>query len=351
MKEFDFLIIGQGIAGTVMAYRLMKAGKSVLILDEAEPYQSSSVAAGMYNAISGKRMTLSWKWEETFLEAKALYSEIGELLGKNYLFEKETFQSFGNIKEQNDFSLKAEDELFQKHIRPTEQKFPAIRNEFGSFIINSTGWLQTHEFLKDFKEYAIQQQQLKTEQIDWSSFQHSEEGIKLNGYFAKQVISCEGWKLTQNPLFNFVPLIPTKGDVFLLKCDELPDTFIWKKGVYLVPLGNGIFKAGSTYRWNVEELGPDKDGYEELYSKVEAQLQVPFEVLEHLSGFRPASKNRYPIIGAHPIFKNLFAFNGLGTRGIMLAPYVSKQLVDHILVGTEIEPAIQINRYYPKSSQ
>lgn len=351
MKEFDFLIIGQGIAGTVMAYRLMKAGKSVLILDEAETYQSSAVAAGMYNAISGKRMTLSWKWEETFSEAKALYAEMGTLLNKNYLFEKETYQSFGNIKEQNDFSLKAEDALFQKHLRTAEQNFPAIRNEFGSFIIQSTGWLQTNEFLKDFRDHAIQHEQLKTEQVDWTSIRHQETGIELNGYFAKQVISCEGWKLTQNPLFNFVPLIPTKGDVFLLKCDELPDTFIWKKGVYLVPLGNGIFKAGSTYRWNVEELGPDKDGYAELYSKVEAQLQVPFEVLEHLSGFRPASKNRLPLVGPHPVFNRLFALNGLGTRGILLAPYVSKQLEDHILQGAPIEPSIQINRYYPKSSQ
>lgn len=348
MKDYDFLIVGQGIAGTLLAYRLMKAGKKVLVLDESTPFQSSSVAAGMYNAVSGKRMTLSWKWKETYPEAKELYTQMGNFLGKNYLFEKETFQSFGSIKEQNDFSLKAEDDNFQFHIGPATKSFPEINSEFGAFMIHSTGWLQTNEFLNDFKIFAQKEGMMQVEAVDWGSFQNHESGISLNEYQAGKVISCEGWKITLNPFFNFVPIIPTKGDVFLLKCDALPDTYIWKKGVYLVPLGNGLFKAGSTYRWNEAHVEPDKEGYRELHSKIKNQLKVPFEVLEHLTGFRPASKNRMPIVGEHPIHKNLIALNGLGTRGIMLAPFVTKQLTDFLLAGNPLDPEIKINRYYPK---
>jgi glycine/D-amino acid oxidase-like deaminating enzyme len=140
-------------------------------------------------------------------------------------------------------------------------------------------------------------------------------------------------------------MVTAKGDVFKLKCEHIPQNRIWKKGLYLVPQGDSIFKAGSTYRWGKTNPEPDEDGKIELKEKLDALLNCEYEILEHLSGIRPASKDRYPFLGEHPFTKNMFVFNGLGTKGIMLAPYMTEQLIALMENQIEIEKIISVKRF------
>lgn len=345
MKQFDYLIIGQGIAGSVLAFQLQQKGKSVFIINQQQKYHSSTVAAGMYNPVSGKRMVLAWKWKDMLEKAKNWYGKLEIELKSKYLTEMPTYQCYASVKEQNDFSIKAEDSLFMEHLNANPEKVSGFKDELGAFEIVSTGWLQTQELLPQLRNKWKEEALYLEENFDYTQLVINESSFTYKEISASKIVFCEGYEISQNPYFSYIPMVLAKGDVFKLKCERIPQNRIWKKGLYLVPQGNSIFKAGSTYRWGKTSAEPDEEGKIELKEKLDALLNCEYEILEHLSGIRPASKDRYPVLGEHPNHKNMFVFNGLGTKGIMWAPYMAEKLLDLMEHEIEIENIISVKRF------
>ena len=90
---------------------------------------------------------------------------------------------------------------------------------------------------------------------------------------------------------------------------------------------------------------PTKKGKEELMSKLKTFLSCEFEVVQHLAGIRPTVKDRRPLVGRHPEHKNLYVLNGLGTRGVMIAPYVAEKLYQFIENNEPLDSEIDVNRF------
>jgi glycine/D-amino acid oxidase-like deaminating enzyme len=105
------------------------------------------------------------------------------------------------------------------------------------------------------------------------------------------------------------------------------------------------FLVGSTYSHDPEP-GNTETGVAELTKKARGLLKPNFSILAKNWGHRPTSPDRRPILGSHPEYKNLQVFNGLGTKGVSLAPFFAVQLADHILGMRELEPAVNIERFY-----
>ncbi|HNC64044.1 MAG TPA: FAD-dependent oxidoreductase, partial [Chitinophagales bacterium] len=70
-----------------------------------------------------------------------------------------------------------------------------------------------------------------------------------------------------------------------------------------------------------------------------------YEVIDEKAGIRPTIKDRRPVLGAHPEHKNMYVYNGMGTKGISLAPYFSNELILHITENKEIDKEIGIQRF------
>jgi len=345
MKQFDCIVVGQGIAGSVLAYQLMNLQKKVLVINNPMPNQSSVVAAGMFNPVSGKRMVLAWNWEKFLHELTETYQSLEQLFGESLLNFCPTIQYFGNVKEQNDFSIKAEDATFMGHLNAEPERHEGFKDELGAFEILTTGWLQSEKLIQKLRNKWQAEGVYLEEAFDYNALETLEEGFQYKNFTASKIIFCEGMGIAENPYFNYLPMVPAKGDVFVIKCKDIPQTRIWKKGIYLVPIGKGQFKAGSTYRWGNLSPAPDEAGRKELLEKLHLLLDVPFEIIAHVSGIRPASKDRMPIVGAHPQVPNMYLLNGLGTKGIMWVPYVSKQLIGKMYAKAFIEKEIDIERF------
>jgi glycine/D-amino acid oxidase-like deaminating enzyme len=73
---------------------------------------------------------------------------------------------------------------------------------------------------------------------------------------------------------------------------------------------------------------------------------VPYTVLGQQAGIRPSGKDRRPIMGLHPRHPALGLFNGLGTKGCSLAPYMAHLLTMHLLQGAPLPPETDIKRYF-----
>jgi glycine/D-amino acid oxidase-like deaminating enzyme len=60
---------------------------------------------------------------------------------------------------------------------------------------------------------------------------------------------------------------------------------------------------------------------------------------------RPATLERRPFVGFHPLHPNIGILNGMGTKGASLAPFFAHQLVQHLVDGFPLMNEININRF------
>lgn len=343
--QTDYLIIGQGLAGTLLAYELIKRNKSFIIIDAFKENTATKVAAGMYNPISGKRMVKSWNADELLNNAMHTYSEIENLTNCKLLFEQNIYQLFGSVKEQNDLSSRMDNADFAQHVNLFPSNENNLKSTFGAFEIKGTGWVYTRLLIEKMNDYFTINNQLINEEFDYQHLHFTNQKWCYKEIIANQIVFCEGYKNINNPYFGYLPFVLCKGEVLTIKCDGITKDKIVKKGIYMVNLGQNIYKVGATYEWNDLTENISEKGKSFLIEKLNDLLQVPFEIISHEANIRPTTKDRKPIIGAHPNFYNMFIINGLGTKGVMHAPYLAKQFLNFIETNTPIDKEIHIERF------
>jgi len=169
--------------------------------------------------------------------------------------------------------------------------------------------------------------------------------VIYKNYKATHIVFAEGFGLKQNPFFNYLPLDGTKGELLTIHAPELKIDFVLKSSVFLIPLGNDLYRLGATYNWKDKTTQITTSGKEELLQKLKRFLKCEFTIVNHFSGMRPTVNDRRPLIGQHPKHENIYILNGLGTRGVMIGPYVAKKLYDTIENCGNLDKEIDIRRY------
>ncbi len=344
-KKYDYLIIGGGLAGFQFAHQLKKNNKSFLVFDPKNKNTSTTIAAGMFTPISGKRMTINWKADELIEELKNTFLEIEQELKCRLIHFENTHQAFGNNKEANDLWSKMENESFGKYIVETSTCEPYLNAPDGCFEVNQTGWVETGLYIESYAKLLGDENCLIHEILDYNKLVQTENGWQYGSYIFDKVICCEGYHAIQNPYFNWLPFKLAKGQVLLISCPEINTEKIIKKGVYMVHQGEQMYKVGATYEWDDLDEIPNEKGRAFLESKLKNMLNMPFEIMDQYAGVRPATRDRKAFLGVHPQIPNLFIFNGLGTKGVFQAPYLAKHLYQHIEAKQPLEAEVDINRF------
>jgi glycine/D-amino acid oxidase-like deaminating enzyme len=132
----------------------------------------------------------------------------------------------------------------------------------------------------------------------------------------------------------------------LLEIPDLPKDRIYKKGMMLVALATpGLWWIGSNYAWEFDNPDPTNEFREKTSRQLNEWLKMPFKIIDHLSGIRPATLERRPFVGTHPLYPNIGILNGMGTKGCSLAPFFAEQLVNHLLHNKPIIPEADIKRF------
>lgn len=346
IMQINYLIIGQGLAGTLLAKELLATNESFLIIDAFKESTSTKVAAGMYNPISGKRMVKSWNADELLRDTFEAYNSLEKLLDCKLLFQQNIYQLFGSVKEQNDLSSRMDNEDFSKHVNLFPAKEPNLNDAFGAFEIKETGWVYTRLLIEKMRAFLIEKSNLIDEKFDYNLLENIAGNWHFKNIVAKHVIFCEGYENIHNPFFNYLPFVLCKGEVFTIKCNDIAKDKIIKKGIYMVHLHDNIYKVGATYEWNDLTEKTSEQGKAFLIEKLNDILNCEYEIINHEANIRPTTKDRKAIIGEHHEHKNMFILNGLGTKGVMHAPYLAKQLLANIILGNEIEKEINIKRFH-----
>ncbi|WP_022824446.1 NAD(P)/FAD-dependent oxidoreductase [Hymenobacter norwichensis] len=350
MEEYDYLLLGHGIAGATLAWELRRRGRTVLVLDAAQPDSASKVAAGLMNPVAGKRFALAWRADELLTAAGTLYREMEQHFGQQFFFELPIWKLFSSVAEQNTMLARSADHPWQDFVENAGAPLPplpGVHSEFGGLHIRRGGYVQLRELLAALTAEQLANGGLRHETFNWQQLVTDPSGITYAGSIrARHFVCCEGAAAIENPYFKWLPLTPNQGEVLDVECQGLAEAQVLNKGAYVVPLGNGQFRVGATYRWPPFAAGTTPEARLELSGRLAATTSLPFEVRVQRAGVRPAVRDRKPLLGRHPEVPVLSIFNGFGSKGVMLAPRLAALLADH-LENTDLElwPEVNIKRY------
>ncbi|MDD3004976.1 FAD-dependent oxidoreductase [Flavobacterium sp.] len=345
----DFLIVGGGIAGLCFAETCIQNNKSFLVLSD-DSQNSSRIAGGLYNPVVLKRFTST---EDALLQIDYLdefYTIIENRLQIQINFPLPLLRKFFSIEEQNNWFQAADQPLLSPFLKTTliHNNIPFIESKFNYGQVLRTGYLDTSLFLDTYQNYLLKLDLFKKETFDYARLIVEKEHVAYNNIQAKNIIFAEGFGVHSNPFFSYLPLDGTKGELFVIRAPKLKLTEIINTSIFILPLGDDLFRVGATYNWKDKTDIPTQEGRDELIFRIKEILQCDFEIVSHLAGVRPTVKDRKPLLGNHENHKNIYVLNGLGTRGVLLGPYCCKLLFEYIENNKEIPLHYSIKRLKKK---
>ena len=349
MKKFDYLIVGQGIAGLSFAHQLLKANKTFLVVDTKELKSSSSVAAGIINPITGRRYVKSWMFDQLLEEANTFYAALEALLKEKFYHELPIVRSLFNHQEEQDWWLRRQDQAYEPYMMaPMEQEaFPTgFKSVFSFAKVTGGGRVDLKKLTNAFKDYLFNKSILLHERFDYDELKIDQDSFEWRAMTFEKVVCCEGAHVVYNPYFKDLPFNPSKGEVLIIKAEELEGNSVFKNRIFVVPNDPPYYWVGSQYSTSFKDDEPEKSARLFLEERLEEVMDSPYEIIEHKAAIRPTVKDRKPFLGSHFQLKNLYLFNGLGTKGASLAPYFSKQLYAYISNGEPLMQEVDISRFY-----
>jgi glycine/D-amino acid oxidase-like deaminating enzyme len=345
--NIDFLIIGQGIAGTVLSYTLLQAGQSVLVMDEYKPNSASRIAAGVINPVSGRRFTVAWQYDAIYPVAVDTYRQMEALLGVPVFRERDLYNVLPSEQLKVAFMERTAGLSYLEV--PDQQKVDNysqwLHQPYGAAIVKG-GTVLLPQLLPAWRTYLKEKNSLREERLVLSGLEINENGVKYGDITARYLIFCEGAGTVTNPWFGNIPFLLNKGEVLQVRIPGFSTPDIVKRSISLVPQGGDIYWAGATFAWDYPDEAPTPEKRAYLEDGLQQLLKVPYEVLEQQAAVRPSGTDRRPIMGLHPEYPVLGIFNGLGTKGTSLAPAMAAQFAAHILQNAPLQPDTDIKRFF-----
>jgi glycine/D-amino acid oxidase-like deaminating enzyme len=348
MEKTDYLIIGQGIAGTVLAFTLLEKGKNVLVVSDTRYPAASQVAAGLYNPVTGARLVKTWMADELFPFMLAFYQKLEKLLQTRFLFPTPLYRPFESLTQQNDWTARSAKPDLQPYLRqapPSLLPADAFFHPFGGIETLQAGFVEVYKLLESARNYLKQKGGFVSEVFSFEDLEVNEKELRWKDLRPRRVVFCEGIHARHNPYFQWLPFRSAKGQLLTLDIKRLTLPAIVNQGVYLFQTPEGYFKAGATYDWGEDDWAVTEAGRNELCSKLEKLLLLPYQIVKQEAGIRSATPDRRPFAGSHPFFPRLGILNGLGSKGISQAPLLAYRLVEQMEGGKELWKEVQITRY------
>jgi glycine/D-amino acid oxidase-like deaminating enzyme len=227
-----------------------------------------------------------------------------------------------------------------------ESLYPGLVNDpYGGLELERSGYLDVKELLNAYRDKLN----------DLGSYENTifrEGDLTINGSefvwndrSFRNIVFCDGIASNENRFFHWLPYQPLKGEILTVRMNANFKHII-NRGVFVLEKEPSEFVVGSTYNWREPWTDITEEGKRDLLDRLGMLIHGEFEVIGHKAGVRPSTKDRRPIMGAHPEIKNMWIFNGLGTKGVTLAPFFAKQFRDYLVEDKVLDPLVNINRFY-----
>lgn len=344
--NIDTLIVGQGLAGTLLSYFHLQQHKSFIVFDVHDRKSASAHSSGVVNPITGRRFVKSWLIDQLLPFAEATYKDIEKLLNVSLISTQNVKKIIHSVKEINDIAAIAGTTEFMDYIPSMQAQFLAptfFHNPYGYCTIERSFRVDIQLLLTTYRALLTSKGLLKEEVFNYSLLDL--ENSRYGDITFKKIVFCEGYKNIENPFFKYLPVVPNKGQYLVLNQMEYPIVSTITGAGIISPMGDEKLYAGATYEWKFESEEPTKEGFLFLKSNIDSLIRTPYQIYEHKSGIRPTSPDRRPFLGIHPIHKNLSILNGFGAKGTSLAPYFGQELYSHLWHNKPLHSEVDLSRF------
>ena len=351
-NEVDYIIVGQGLAGTLLAHFLHKKKRRLLLVDPGVPGTASKVAAGIINPVTGRRYVKSWRIDDLIPFARQTYRELEALLGIPLYRDRHVLRTLYTPTEQNHWNSRLGDPGYESYIVPEADPkgwLSLLHPVYAFGELSQGAQINLEKLLGGFRKWIASQHQIVEDSFHFEELDRTSGRLVYRQWSAKAIIFCEGYHSKHNPYFGNLPYEGAKGEVLLLTIDGPQPEKMLRHHFFLVPMEDGTYWAGSNYIWRYENELPTPEGRTWLIAQLEKMLKVPYEIRDHKAAVRPTVKDRRPLLGVHPEFPNIFIFNGLGTKGASQGPYFANHMADFLTENTPLDPEVDIRRFHAKS--
>lgn len=342
----DFLIIGQGIAGTFLTFEMEKAGLPFMVIDDPEGGSSSKIASGIINPVTGRRIVETWMIDELLSTAVTAYREIEAVLGERFFGETSVFDFFPTAQMRLAFLERIRDGSRFLYLPANENDLQDVLNyELGYGIVKPAYLVDLAGLISAYRLWLLNAGKILEERFEAERLNVADDKVIYGDIEASRIIFCDGISGSGNSFFKNLPFAPNKGEALVVEIPGLARTSIFKKGISVVPWQHGLFWVGSSHEWNFEREGPTQIFRERTLAQLKSFCRLPFTVVDHLAGVRPATLERRPFVGFHPKYLQVGIFNGLGTKGCSLAPFLARQWVRTLAFGEPLMAEADVRRF------
>lgn len=343
----EILIIGQGISGTWLSYWLLQQGATVVVMDHADPNASSRVASGVINPVTGRQVVTTWMADTLIPFAEQAYTEMGDLL-KTAILNKTGILAFPPSAQMFEAYHQKMNEVpaYVHRVDAADEYTRYFRFSFEAVKISPAFHIDLPALLSGWRQHLLNLGALRNETFVGEKLEVQNAGVCYAGEFYDTIVYCDGTAAFEDAAWQGLPFSFNKGEAVIAEIPDLPGGQIYKFGITtLVPWRNGLWWLGSTYDNRFTDALPTKAFRQRMEQFLELTLKVPYTITDHLASIRPATIDRRPFAGRHPKKPALAIMNGMGTKGVSLAPWLAKQMAEHLLNATPLDPGVDISRF------
>ena len=344
--QTDYIIVGQGLCGTLLSYELMNAGKKVMVIDESLPYTAGKVASGLINPVTGMRVVKSWMTDELLPVAIAVYSELETELGISIMNNAPLLEFHPTQTARDIFNERSKE--YTEHLKTgVDEKnwLESFQFYYGIGEVATSKLIDMRHLQATWRRRLRNEAVLMEEKFDMAAFVIERDKVVYKDVEASKIIFCDGCAGLDNPYFSRLPFALNKGEVLLARVPDLPRGHVYKQGLKIAPWGDDLFWVGSSFEWTYDDINISERFRERTAQQLTNWLKLPFEIMDHWASIRPATVDHKPFAGFHPLHPGVGILNGMGAKGCLQAPYFARSMAMHLLHGTPVHREADIARY------
>jgi glycine oxidase len=333
VKGKQILIIGQGIAGTCSAWEAERLGMDFTIVDKGSHNSASAVSSGIMNPITGRKFVKSWMSDDFMKTGCEIYEAMSQKYGQQLIHATPMIRHLASIEIENIWDSKSIQEGYSEHMQhgPAKEELKEILNGLQSLgTVVSSRRVDVANLLHFNRMRWLAEGRLTDSIFIEEELEIGKNEIVYNDKAYDALILATGWKGANGKLFETDSYRPAKGEVLLVRIPKMPSEYIIKYNKFIVPQGGDMFWIGTTWQWEFEDAKSESLKSLELEIFLNDLLKLEYEIVSRKAGVRPATKYRKPLIGSHPDHPTIFLLNGLGTKGVTMAPYWARKITEHI---------------------
>ena len=329
----DAIIVGQGIAGSVLALTCMQDDCNVVVVDDGYKSCSTRVSAGIINPLTGPRLSPLWTNLGTHRFVMDFYELAQQLTGVLFLKHHKLVRFLKSDLEKQHYHRRMSDPFIRTLVHPTADWGHLCSKGSIQFEIPGVVQIDAPVFLKGCRQLLQEKRVFIQQSVFYKDIRVTPDFVEWKGVQAKCMIFCQGVAGDQNPFFPELEFRNVMGHLLKGTCMGLPKNTIFNHGDWLCPLNNDQFLYGSTTVRN----GLNANQHcSDLLQSLQSFLKLEYHVADVILGHRPCLKQNHPVAFFSQLHPNMACINGFRGQGMFYAPIMASWLVRQMLHSPRI---------------